>query len=218
MSILNRYYFIDEGWIHIELSPEYMEHLLELVQTLDYLLDKYSEATVIFATSDVYLDDTREEEVLAWYNTSLLVVPRMYDFVKSHWGREVEIESFFNNTLLSGIRLTYIVFGVPSLIKRDEIEKFLEAEGIKVTRQMRKREDVLQELAVKSLLTRWLEEGVKRSGTKDMLENFRKNGITKIEVYSIKDKKWAGKKPPDFDCNKDDITSYLVVSVMNVFQ
>ena len=213
MLPVNRFNIMSENWVDIEVSPDYIIRLMELDTELDYLLDSYSEVTVIFATLGVYLDDIGEGGVWAWHSASQLVVPRMHDFVKSHWGREVEIEPVLNNTLFSGLELSYFVFGVPSLVREEELEKFLEAEGISVTRQMRKN-GKLQEMATKVLLTKWLEEGLKRSGTKDVLEGFKKRGIVKIEVYSIKDKKWVGNVPPNFD---GDITEYLVMRAMSPF-
>ena len=212
---VNRFNVMSENWVDIEVSPDYIIRLMELDTELDYLLDSYSEVTVIFATLGVHLDDIGEGGVWAWHSASLLVVSRMHDFVKSHWGRGVEIKPVLNNTLFSGLELSYFVFGVPSLVREEELEKFLEAEGVDVTRQARKRTDRLHELATKVLLTKWLEEGLKRSGTKDVLEGFKERGIAKIEVYSIKDKKWVGKVPPDFD---GDLMEYLVMRAMSPFQ
>ena len=205
---------VEVYWGDVHIDPDVKRKygsssLHNIINTMNVLLDKYNDATIIRMTiGSMNYDEMDYEKSNAVGNAIFGLKHIIRDFVKSNWGIDPEIIINFFHMYYQAINLIIIIFGVQSLIKEEDISKILDAEGVKYTRNLMKRSDEAEELATKILFSKWLAERLEQVGLKDILENFKKSMIEEIEVYSVKDKKWTGKKPID---GHDNVVIYLAV-------
>lgn len=174
---------------------------------LDTLAKVYRQATVVYAFIDRASVNFFNVEKTEKVNTAFMNVKKtLKEFVEGHWGKDVEVVMSTAYSSL-GVKILAIVFGVPSLIRREELEKIATELGIDMNRQLRKRVDELEESVVKLLLSKWIAEGLEAQSCKEVLQQFREKGITRLEIYSIEDKKWVDKRPKH--AIDDDAISHL---------
>ena len=174
---------------------------------IDTLAKIYKQATVVYAFIDRASINFFDIEKTERANTAFMHVKEaLKEFVEGHWGKETEVVMSTAYSPL-GVKILAIVFGVPSLIRREELEKIASELGIDLNRHMRKRVGELEESVVKLLLSKWIAEGLEAQSCTEVLQQFRERGITRLELYSIKDRKWAGRKPKH--AIDDDAISHL---------
>ena len=201
--------------IEIEIGNSLEKDVIRLMKFFEDLLSKFNEATAIIAITRPlgrFVEDDKVMEIEGIFST---VKDKVEEFVKSYWNKDHDIFMGIANTPTSGLKLIIVIFGIPSLVRQEDINKILQGESISPVKLIKRKEEKDIEIAIKALLNRWIVERLKEEGLNDVLEKFRKGGIASIEVYSIKNGKFVGQKPRFTDT--DEAIPYLVARTILPF-